>query len=70
MQCPQCGSPLTEVPRRSNWLNADQYAASKAGDWFCESCPDNGRGNSGLCYFWDSEIESHNKRECDAITHT
>ena len=65
MQCPQCGGPLKKVPG-SNWLNADQYAAVKAGDYFCETCPDNGRGNSGLCYWWEREVEAHGQRQCEA----
>lgn len=55
--CPQCQRVLQEVPRRSNWLNDDQYAAVKAGDWWCDHCPDNGRGQTGLCYWYDSEVE-------------
>lgn len=69
-KCPNCSKPLKEVPRHSKWLNDDQYEASKAGDWFCENCPDNGRGNSGLCYFWDREVEASERAACEAITHT
>lgn len=69
MKCPQCGGTLQRVPG-SNWLNSDQYAAVKAGDWFCETCPDNGRGQSGLCYWWDSEIDAHERQLCEAITRT
>lgn len=64
--CPKCNGVLERVPP-SNWLNADQYAAVKAGDWFCETCPDNERGASGLCYWWDSEVEEHNRRECEKV---
>lgn len=64
--CPQCNAELKRVPR-SNWLNDEQYEAVKAGDWFCETCPDNWRGQSGLCYFWDSEIEAHERKNCEAM---
>ena len=66
MKCPQCQNDLKEVPRRSNSLNQYQYEASKAGDWFCETCPDNGRGKTGFCYFSDAEVEAHQNRQCDA----
>lgn len=66
-RCPQCNGQLIEVPRHSNWLNDDQYAASKAGDWYCETCPDNGRGGSGLCYWTDAEVDDHERSQCDAI---
>lgn len=56
LECPKCGGPLKECPRRSNWLNDDQYASVKAGDYFCETCPDNDRGKSGLCYWWEHEL--------------
>lgn len=69
MKCPQCGGNLKRVPG-SNWLNEYQYAAVKAGDWFCETCPDNDRGASGLCYFWDREIEAHERQLCEAIQRT
>lgn len=69
MDCPQCGKPLNRVPG-SSWMNDDQYEAVKAGDWFCETCPDNGRGNSGLCYWWHQEVENNQQLTCDAITRT
>lgn len=42
-------------------MNDYQYSSVKAGDWFCEVCPDNGRGQSGLCYWWNKEIEDYEK---------
>ncbi len=66
MKCPQCNGPLDEVPRHSNWLNDEQYAAVKAGDWYCTSCPSNERGNSPFCYWWNSEVFEHQRRSCDA----
>lgn len=70
MRCPNCDRKLIEVPRHSRTLNDDQYNSIKAGDWWCETCPDNNRGTAGFCYWWDHEIEAHNKRQCDAITYT
>jgi hypothetical protein len=67
MKCPGCGGNLKRVPN-SNWLNEDQYASCKAGDWFCEICPDNGRGQSGLCYWWSAEVESFQAAQCAAIS--
>jgi len=38
-------------------LNSDQFDSIKAGDFFCRKCPDNGRGITGLCYWWHYELE-------------
>ena len=58
MSCPTCGKPLTEVRYDSgSMLNRDQFDSIRAGDYFCASCPDNGRGKSGLCYWWKHEVE-------------
>lgn len=56
--CPQCRKPLERVPR-SQWLNEDQWDSVKAGDWCCKACPDNGRGQSGLCYWDDKEVDEY-----------
>lgn len=55
--CPQCGGPLLKVrqPSESPW-NADQFDSMKAGDYYCQHCPDNGRGKSGHCYWWEREL--------------
>jgi hypothetical protein len=68
MKCPNCGTKLKPVPRSRN-LNSFQWASVKAGDWFCETCPDNGRGKTGLCYWLDEELEEHNRRECEVLMH-
>lgn len=67
--CPGCDGPLVEVPRHSKWLNDDQYDAQKAGDWYCETCPDNSRGLQRLCYWSDSEVEAHERVRCAAVCH-
>lgn len=37
-------------------LNRDQWESMIAGNWYCEACPSNGRGRTGLCYWWDHEV--------------
>ena len=55
--CPQCKSPLHKVTQnRDSPLNRAQFDSCKAGDYYCEFCPDNGRGHSGLCYWWEREL--------------
>lgn len=56
--CPKCRGPVIRVRQSANSpLNRDQFDSCKAGDFYCEACPDNGRGNSGLCYWWERELE-------------
>jgi hypothetical protein len=55
--CPKCGRELERVRQSpTSPLNAEQFDAVKAGDWYCSVCPGNGRGHASFCYFWDSEI--------------
>ena len=57
--CPQCSQPLNEVRYPSDcMLNRDQWEPQIAGNWYCTHCEDNGRGNTGYAYFWDSEVKS------------
>lgn len=65
-KCPRCGGNLCTVPP-SKWLNSDQWQASKAGDYYCVFCPGNGRGAMDFCYWWEHEIEEHEKRLCAAM---
>ena len=53
-KCPQCGNELERVTQ-SSWsmLNAEQFDVVRAGDYYCEVCPDNGRGNGRKCYWWE-----------------
>lgn len=53
--CPQCGKPLERITYPGGYLNRDQWESVRAGDWWCEACPNNGRGRSGA-YFWNREI--------------
>lgn len=55
--CPQCSGPLKRVRQSpGSALNKDQFNAVKAGDWYCEACPDNDRGRAGLCYWREREL--------------
>ncbi len=57
MKCPQCKGDLQRVSYPNNcMLNYDQWEATIAGNWCCETCPDNGRAKSGKCYWWDEEL--------------
>lgn len=56
-ECPQCRGPLKEVRQPSNsMLNRDQWESSIAGNWYCDKCPSNDRGNAPLCYWWTREL--------------
>lgn len=59
MKCPQCGGELQRVRQESpRMLNDYQFDAVKAGDWYCESCPPNGRSAlNKYAYFWQHEVE-------------
>lgn len=52
--CPGCGRILKWVPP-SKWLNCEQWDASKAGDLFCDACPETtgtaGTADTGFAYF-------------------
>lgn len=65
-KCPQCKGPLEYVPMSRN-LNSEQWDAVKAGDYYCEHCPDNGRGQSKLCYWMDYEVEMAEIAEISSI---
>jgi hypothetical protein len=70
MTCPTCCRRLHRVTNTGSWMTSEQFDAVKAGDWYCDACPDNGRGKSGKCYWWDTEVEMHNLRQCDDVMHT
>lgn len=64
MKCPNCNTDLIKVCYPSDsMLNRDQWESQRAGDYYCPNCPDNGRGKSGHCYFWNKEIPSLAKCE-------
>ncbi len=60
-KCPQCSSKLTPVVNSNNsMLNNDQFDSIRAGDCYCSKCPNNNRGKSGLCYWWENEVPKNN----------
>jgi hypothetical protein len=55
--CPSCKNPLQPVKQSPNsLLNAEQFDAIKVGDYYCETCPSNGRGKTNYCYYWTHEL--------------
>lgn len=64
MKCPQCKEELEVVCNSfGSMLNDDQFDAQKAGDYCCKKCPDNKRGHSGYCYFWEEELTHEKNRD-------
>lgn len=56
--CDRCGGPLKAVLQSATSpLNAEQFDSAKAGDFYCEKYPGNGRGHAPFRYFWKSELE-------------
>jgi len=57
LRCPECKTPLQTVRQTGERMyNDDQFDALKAGDYYCETCPGDGRGKSGLKYWWKREL--------------
>jgi hypothetical protein len=52
--CPKCAKPLEWVGRGPDWMNSEQWDASKAGDYFAP-CADASHPN-GNCYFRESDL--------------
>lgn len=57
LKCPACSGELTAIVN-NGLLNDDQFDSIKAGDFYCRSCPANGRGHLNYCYWWSSELKS------------
>ena len=53
--CPKCGGTLHRVVYSGGVFNRDQWESMRAGDWYCETCPDRAEGVR-YRYFWNSEI--------------
>lgn len=51
-KCFDCGKVLQSTGNGPGWMNAEQWDASKAGDYFAEC--ENATHPNGRCYFWDS----------------
>lgn len=67
-KCPGCGRDLKSVPTPA-WMNEDQFDAVKPGDYFCETCPSNDRGQRPLCYWWRREIDKAEAEKIDRMMH-
>jgi len=70
--CPTCKNPLKKLRYPINsYLNRDQWELVRAGDFYCNICPSNGRGNKPLCYWWKHEVkkEEDNKMDNNKETH-
>lgn len=56
-RCPKCGGDLKSTGSGPGWMNREQWEASKAGDYFCETCRDPGT-KSGATYYFESDLAS------------
>jgi uncharacterized protein YbaR (Trm112 family) len=55
--CPSCRNPLKAVTQSENsMLNEEQFNAVRAGDYYCDICPSNGRGDTEYKYYWENEL--------------
>lgn len=61
LKCPNCNRPVHPVTQSNSYLNSDQFDAIRAGDYYCESCPEEAgtakKSPSGYAYFWERDIE-------------
>jgi hypothetical protein len=60
MKCPNCKGILKKVAQTKLWLNDDQFDAVKAGDYYCEVCPEEkgtaDKARTKYAYFWEKDI--------------
>lgn len=57
--CPGCGGTLRSVTQDAGSpLNADQFDAVRAGDWWCEKCPPSPtqEGRTNVRYWWNRDL--------------
>ncbi len=56
--CPLCRGPLIDLQKKPAEVLGTQetWDNEKAGDYACDSCPPNFRGNNPRCYFWEKEL--------------
>lgn len=55
--CPACGESLEKVERPSDsYLNEEQFASVRNGDWFCKNCRDLST-RTRFRYWWDHELK-------------
>lgn len=57
--CPKCDAKLHKVTYPGGYLNEDQWASVRAGDWYCDNkSADHGERVTlrGFYYFWNREL--------------
>ncbi len=64
--CFDCGALLSWTGSGPEWMNRDQWDASKAGDYFAKC--ENASHPNGNCYFWDTPTVTALKRVAAAHT--
>ena len=56
--CPQCQAILHRVRRGGDSpLNADQFDAVKAGDWYCSVCAGAEAKHTTYKYWWEKDLD-------------
>jgi len=56
--CPQCQAILHRVRRGADSpLNADQFDAVKAGDWYCSVCAGAEAKRTTYKYWWEKDLD-------------
>lgn len=56
-RCPGCTGVVKPVCYNGGYLNEEQWASQRAGDWYCEVCPPNDRSERNkFAYWWDQEV--------------
>ena len=56
--CPQCQAILHRVRRGADSpLNADQFDAVKAGDWYCSVCAGAEAKHTTYKYWWEKDLD-------------
>jgi hypothetical protein len=60
LKCPNCNGSARPVTQSNSYLNSDQFDAIRAGDYYCETCPEEAgtakKSQSGYAYFWERDI--------------
>lgn len=59
VRCPECGKALEWTGSGPEWMNSEQWDASKAGDYFVRC--DKAAHPNGNCYFWKQDDGSVRK---------
>lgn len=60
-RCPSCGGSLKIVEQTRFFLNSEQWDSTKAGDYYCDKCPESagkaGKSKAGYAYFWERQAK-------------